>query len=110
MKKTFQIALKDNTKIFVDAVEKTTNETSIRVHEFFEQDTPCLMLKIEHDELNTLLDLTKTSPYTLLYFHDRNIFEAAAFSNNEIEDEGAKSIALNFVHLKNLVDFKLDLL
>ena len=85
MKKTFQITLKDNTKIILDAVEKTTNETSIRVHEFFEQDTPCLMLIIEHDELNTLLELTKTSPYTLLYFHDRNIYEAAAYSNNEVE-------------------------
>lgn len=85
MKKTFQITLKDNTKIILDAVEKTTNEASIRVHEFFEQDSPCLMLIIKHDELNTLLDLTKTSPYTLLYFHDRNIYEAAAYSNNEIE-------------------------
>lgn len=85
MKTTFQITLKDNTKIILDAVEKTTNETSIRAHEFFEQDTPCLMLSFEHDELNTLLDLTKTSPYTLLYFDDRNIYAAAAYSNNEVE-------------------------
>lgn len=85
MKKTFQITLKDNTKIILDAVEKTTKETSIRVHEFFEQDTPCLMLIINHDELNTLLDLTKTRPYMLLYFHDRNIFAAAAYSYNEVE-------------------------
>ena len=85
MKKTFQITLKDGTQIILDAVEKTTHETSIRVDEFFEQDTPCLMLKIEHDELNTLLELTKTSPYTLLYFHERNIYEAAAYSNNEVE-------------------------
>jgi hypothetical protein len=85
MKKTFQITLKDGNQIILDAVEKTTNETSIRVHEFFEQETPCLMLIIEHEELNTLLDLTKTSPYTLLYFHYRNIYEAAAYSNNELE-------------------------
>ncbi len=85
MKKTFQITLKDGNQIILDAVEKTTNETSIRVHEFFEQDTPCLMLIIEHEEINTLLDLTKTSPYTLLYFHERNIYEAAAYSNNEVE-------------------------
>ena len=85
MKTTFQITLKDGNQIMLDAVEKTTNKTSIRIHEFFEQDTPCLMLSFEHDELNTLLDLTKTSPYTLLYFDDRNIYAAAAYSNNEKE-------------------------
>ena len=85
MKKTFQIYMKDNSKITIDAVVKSTNETSIKVHELFEQDTPCLLLSIEHEQLNTLLDLTKTSPYTLLYFHERLHFAAAAYSNNETE-------------------------
>lgn len=85
MKKTFQIYMKDNSKITIDAVVKSTNETSIKVHELFEQDTPCLLLSIEHEQLNTLLDLTKTSPYTLLYYHESYIFEAAAFSINEFE-------------------------
>ena len=85
MKTTFKITLKDGNQIILDAVEKTTNETSIRVHEFFEHDTPCLMLSFEHDELNTLLDLTKTSPYTLLYFDDSNRYSAVAYSNNEEE-------------------------
>ena len=85
MKKTFEIYMKDYSKITIDAVVKSTNETSIKVHELFEQDTPCLLLNIEHEQLNSLLDLSKTSPYTLLYFHDRNIFAAAAYSNNELE-------------------------
>jgi hypothetical protein len=85
MKKTFQITLTDNTKIILDAVVKSSHETSIKVHELFEQDTPCLLLSIEHEQLNTLLDLTKTSPYTLLYFHERLHFAAAAYSNNETE-------------------------
>jgi hypothetical protein len=88
MKKTLQIFLSHNTKIAIDTVVKSTHETNIKVHDFFEQDTPCLLLSIEHDQLNTLLDLTKTRPYTLIYLdngHGGYIFAAAAFSNNETE-------------------------
>lgn len=89
MKKTFQIPLNYSNPIIFDAVEKTTHETNIKVHEYFEQDIPCLILTIEHNQLNTLLDLTKTSPYTLIYFDnkydDKYIFAAAAYSNNETE-------------------------
>jgi hypothetical protein len=89
MKKTFQIFRKDGIRFTFDAVEKSTRETNIKVHDFFEQDIPCLILSIEHDQLNTLLDLTKTSPYTLIYFDngfdDRYYFAAAAYSNNETE-------------------------
>jgi len=92
MKKTFQIFLNDRSKITIDATVKSTLETNIKVHEFFEQDTIlCLLLSIEHDQLNTLLDLTKMSqyPYTLIYFDnyfvDRYYFAAAAYSNNETE-------------------------
>ena len=89
MKKTFQIFRKDGIRFTFDAIEKTTHETNIKVHEYFEQDIPCLILTIEHNQLNTLLDLTKTSPYTLIYFDnkydDKYIFAAAAYSNNETE-------------------------
>ena len=89
MKKTFQIILKDSNPIIFDAVVKSTLETNIKVHDFFEQEIPCLILSIEHNQLNTLLDLTKTSPYTLIYFDnyfaDRYYFAAAAYSNHETE-------------------------
>ena len=88
MKKTFQLLLNDSNPFIFDAIVKTTHETNIKVHDFFEQDTPCLLLSIEHDLLNTLLDLTKTRPYTLIYLdngHVGYIFAAAAFSNNETE-------------------------
>jgi len=88
MKKTLRIFLNHNTKINIDTIVKSTHETNIKVHEFFEQDTPCLILSIEHDQLNTLLDLKKTSPYTLIYLDNGfggYIFAAAAFSNNETE-------------------------
>ena len=89
MKKTFQIFLKDGIRFTFDAIEKSTHETNIKVDEYFEQDIPCLILSIEHNQLNTLLDLTKTSPYTLIYFDndyaDKYYFAAAAYSNNETE-------------------------
>jgi hypothetical protein len=92
MKKTFQIFHNDGTKITFDATVKSTRETNIKVREFFEQGSiACLLLSIEHDQLNTLLDLTKMSqnPYTLIYFDnyyvDRYYFAAAAYSNNETE-------------------------
>jgi hypothetical protein len=88
MKKRLQIFLKHNSKIIIDTIVKSTHETNIKVHDFFEQDTPCLILSIEHDQLNTLLDLTKTRPYTLIYLDNGcggYIFAAAAFSNNETE-------------------------
>ena len=89
MKKTFQLLLNDSNPIIFDATVKTTNETNIKVHDFFEQDIPCLLLSIKHDQLNTLLDLTKTSAYTLIYFDnyfdDRYYYAAAAYSNHETE-------------------------
>jgi hypothetical protein len=88
MKKTLQILLKHNSIIIIDTIVKSTHETNIKVYDFFEQDTPCLILSIEHDQLNTLLDLTKTRPCTLIYLDNGcggYIFAAAAFSNNETE-------------------------
>jgi hypothetical protein len=89
MKKAFQIFRNDGIRFTFNAIEKSTHETNIKVHDFFEQGIPCLILCIEHDQLNTLLDLTKTSPYTLIYFDndfdDKYYFAAAAFSNNETE-------------------------
>jgi len=86
MKKTFQLLLNDSNSIILDATVKTTHETNIKAHDFFEQGTPCLLLSIKHNQLNTILDLTKTSPYTLIYFENEvngYIFRAAAFSSNE---------------------------
>jgi len=89
MKKAFQIFRKDDIRFTFNAVEKSTHETNIKVHDFFEQGIPCLILSIEHDQLNTVLDLTKTSPYTLIYFDnridDQYYFAAAAYSNHETE-------------------------
>jgi hypothetical protein len=68
MKKTFQIFRNDGIRFTFNAIEKSTHETNIKVHDFFEQDNPCLILSIDHDQLNTILDLTKTIPYKLIYF------------------------------------------
>ena len=86
MKKTFQIILKKGRRINFDAVEKFTSDTNVKVIDFFEKETQCLFLNIEHNQLNTILDLTNVTPYTILYYHERYNFEAAAFNNNEIAE------------------------
>ena len=86
MKKTFQIILKKGRRINFDAVEKFTADTNVKVIDFFEKETQCLFLNIEHNQLNTILDLTNVTPYTILYYHERYNFEAAAFNNNEIAE------------------------
>ena len=91
MKKTFQLLLNDSNPIIFDATVKTTHETNIKVHDFFEQDIPCLILSIKHDQLNTLLDLTKTSPYTLIYFD--NGFDDKKKGLNGLFPEFASSIS-----------------
>lgn len=86
MKKTFQIILKKGSRINFDAVEKSTTDTTVKVSDFFENETQCLFLNIEHNQLNTILDLTNVTPYTILYYHDSYNFQAAAFNNNEIAE------------------------
>ncbi len=86
MKKTFQIILKKGRRINFDAVKKSTTETTIKVIDYFEKESQCLYLNIEHNQLNTILDLTNVAPYTILYYHENYNFEAAAFNNNEIAE------------------------
>jgi len=86
MKKTFQIYLKNGRKIYFDAVKKSTTETNIKVFNYFEKESQCLYLNIEHNQLNTILDLTDVAPYTILYYHKNYVLEAVAFNNNEIAE------------------------
>jgi hypothetical protein len=85
MKKTFHIHLKKGGKIKFEAVEKFTSDTNIKVIDYFEKETKCLYLNIEHNQINTILDLTNVAPYTILF--NKNFgFESATFNNNEIAE------------------------
>jgi hypothetical protein len=88
MKKLIQISLKDGSFIEHNVESKTTNKTNIKVYDFLLENSP-LLIQIEHLQLNTLLDLTKVSPYTLLFF-DHNVddlkFNGATFSLDKSEN------------------------
>jgi hypothetical protein len=85
MKKIFHIHLKKGGTIKFEAVKKFTSDTYIKVIDYFEKETKCLYLRIEHNQLNTILDLTNVAPYTILF--NKNFgFESATFNNNEIAE------------------------
>jgi hypothetical protein len=85
MKNTLQITLKDKSIITFDAIVKITHETTIKVSELLEYENPSLLLSIEHQQLNTDLELSKVSPFVLLYFDEDDFFTGAAYSINDAQ-------------------------
>jgi hypothetical protein len=81
MKNSLQITLKDQATIQLEAMVKKTTDTFLKVHELLDGKSP-LFLEIEHQQINTLLELSKVSPFVLLYFSDDLQFTGAAFSLN----------------------------
>ena len=81
MKKSLQITLKDQVTIQLQATVKKTTDTFLKVHELQDGISP-LYLEIEHHQINTLLELSKVSPFVLLYFDEKLLFIGAAFSLN----------------------------
>ena len=81
MKNLMQISLKDQATIQLQATVKKTTDTFVKVHELQEGTLP-LLLEIEHQQINTVLELTKVSPFVLLYFDDALQFAGAAYSLN----------------------------
>ena len=101
MKKSLQITLKDQAKIQLQVTVKKTTDTFLKVHELQERYLP-LYLEIEHQQINTLLELTKVYPFVLLYFNDEGEnfkFKGATYSLNEFE----KPFAVNTQYKKILL-------
>ena len=102
MKNALQITLKDKSVITIDAIVKTIQDTTIKVHELLEQGNPPLFLSVEHKQLNTLLELSKVTPFVLLYFDKDNLFTGAAYSLNttqspfSIQTQSKKILLLPF--------------
>jgi len=82
MKKTFQITLKNQTLLKIEVTVKKTNDTFVKVYDLQEASSP-LFLEIEHQQINTVLELSKVSPFVLLYFDEELQFTGAAFSIND---------------------------
>lgn len=111
MKNVFDVFFNDQTSLQIEGVVKKTSDTFLKVHELQDEALP-LLLEIEHQQVNTLLELTKLYPYVLLNFIEENEilkFKGATFNLNEFE----KPFTVNtqykkilFLHYPN--SFKLE--
>lgn len=108
MKNSLQITLKDQTSKKVEVLVKKTNDTFIKVHELQNGITP-LFIRIEHQQINTLLELSKVSPFVLLYFDDKLQFTGAAYSLNGFDSPfGISTMYKNILLLHYPIDFQLE--
>jgi hypothetical protein len=108
MKKSIQITLKDRTQIQFEAKVQTTADTFIKVHELQDGTSP-LFLKIDHQQVNTLLELSKMSPFVLLYFNEKFVFTGASYSiNNGNGSFGINTQAKKILFLNHPINFKLE--
>jgi hypothetical protein len=79
MKNVVLITLNNNSLLSIDARIEKTSDTIVKVNDFQLENAP-LLLEIEHQQINTLLELNKVNPYVLLYFCANGNFKGAAFS------------------------------
>jgi len=108
MKKLLQITLKKQADVKLQAVVKKTKDTCIKVLEFQEATSP-LYLEIEHQQINTLLELTKVAPFVLLYFDEKLEFTGASYSLNSYDSPFSISTQYKKILIVHfLIDFRLE--
>jgi hypothetical protein len=108
MKNLLQITLKGQATIQLEATVKKTTDTFLKVHEFQDGISP-LFFEIEHQQINTLLELSKVSPFVLLYFGDELQFIGAAFSLNGSQSPfGVSTQAKKILLLHYPITFQLE--
>ena len=108
MKNSLQITLKDQATIQLQATVKKTTDTFLKVHELQDGISP-LFLEIEHQQINTLLELSKVSPFVLLYFDEELLFIGAAFSLNGSQSPfGISTQAKKILLLHSPISFTLE--
>ena len=108
MKKSIQITLKDRTQIQFEAKVETTSNNVVKVHELQGGTSP-LFLEINHQQVNTLMELTEVSPFVLLYFDEKLNFSGASYSiNNGNGSFGINTQARRILFLNHPINFKLD--
>jgi hypothetical protein len=78
------------------------------VHALQEGRTP-LLLNIQHQQINSLLELSNVAPFVLLYFDDTNTFSGASYSLNGFKNQFGISIqAKKLLALPFPITFKLE--
>jgi hypothetical protein len=108
MKNLLQITLKDQAAIKIEATVKKTTDTFLKVHELQDGISP-LHLEIEHQQINTLLELSKVAPFVLLYFDEELLCIGVAFSLNGLQSPfGISTQAKKILLLHYPTDFVLE--
>jgi hypothetical protein len=108
MKKSIQITLKDRTRIQFETKFQTTSDTFIKVHELHYGTSP-LFLEIDHHQINTLLELSKVSPFVLLLFDEKLEFSGASYSINYGNGSfGINTQAKRILFLHHSINVKLE--
>lgn len=108
MKNSFQITLKDLTLIPFSGVVKTTHDTFVKVADLIEGNTP-LLIEVNHEKVTTVLELSKISPFVLLYFDGDYQFSGAAYSLNGSDSAfGVGTAFKKILLLPYPIDFKLE--
>ena len=108
MKNAMQIVLKDQSLIEIEVMVKSTTDTFLKVHELQEGIAP-LFLEINHQQVNTLLELSKVSPFVLLYFDETLNFIGASYSLNGFESPfGISTQAKKILVLHYPISFQLE--
>ena len=107
MKKTLQITMKNKGSVTIEATVKKTNDTFIKVFELQETTSP-LFLEIKNQQIISLLELCKVSPYVLLYFDEELNFSGASYSLNGNESSfGISTEAKKILLLHYPISFQL---
>lgn len=111
MKNVLHVFFNDHTSLQIEGVVKKTKDTLLKVKELQEGDTS-LFLEIEHQQLNTILELTNVYPYVLLYFDVKDgiiLFKGAAFNLNSSDKPFAISTQYKKILLLHYpISFRLE--
>jgi hypothetical protein len=108
MKNAMQITLKNQSLIEIEVMVKSTTDTFLKVHDLQNGTSP-LFLEIEHQQINTLMELSKVSPFVLLYFDETLNFIGASYSLNGFESPfGISTQAKKMLVLHYPISFQLE--
>lgn len=84
MKHVIQITFQDQTTTKMEVLFQQTTDTFLKVQDLKEAVMP-LFLELHHQQLNTMLELTKAHSCVLIYFkveEAKTLFKGAAFNLN----------------------------
>jgi len=96
----------------VYGVNTTISNSSVSVFPIIQENNETVVLTVQHNHLNTLLDLTNVQHYELWYFNDQKEFTGKAFCSNTMGapyfvQTQAKYIVLFPINNKEVIEEKL---